>query len=172
MSSVLYLHKAIYQRWQSSGLDGFVKAYWSNDNRSRFITLNDTDAAPGTPFPYCVYKQSATQVVDRMSQAPETIGTPAINRNILLVPWTFQIHAENIVSTEGPMSAKAVVQLVSEQILRYFGGHPEFKAEKFDLAVGCHVQSLVLGSYGGKTSDLTYEWNMQYGMVIDVPVAI
>ena len=49
------LDAAVAQRWEAAGLDGYFKAFWPAIKRGRFHVLNDQEARPETPFPYCIY---------------------------------------------------------------------------------------------------------------------
>lgn len=159
------IHRAVTREWFATNLDWLFKQRWAEVDRAAYTSLNDGEAAPGTPFPFCIFSQSAGIVTDRMSG--HTLHEGHIIQD---VPWSFRIHAGDS-PTE---TAKEVSLLLAEHVLRIYGGHPDPantpRALGFDSGALVCIQYLT--DYGMRTGDTTYQWAIEYRIRIDQPIAI
>lgn len=51
------IDEGIAARWDASGLDATFRAEW-DDSQADYQPLNDEEARPQTPTPYCVYEKA------------------------------------------------------------------------------------------------------------------
>jgi len=160
------LHKAIKTAWTTAGLDGSFKAYWALADRSLHITLNDGEASPGIPFPYCVYEITSGSVTDRMS------GDGTENKNYMVqdVPVTFKIFT----SQYGTSSAKAVAVALAEKVIETFGGHPSATVRPIQLVMDDygHLLTQYQTDFGMRLGDEEHLWTIQYIVRLDMPVIV
>lgn len=158
------LEKAIKTAWESTGLNTLFEGYWSGGDRSNFESLNDTEAAPGTPFPYCVFETTAASVVGRMS------GTDCLKYQTVDVPWTFKIYAKQTNS----YSAKTVAITLAEQVLKYFGGHPNPANTPISLEMDNNGFLIVQWErdFGMPKGEEEYLWVIEYTIKLDMPIAV
>ena len=61
------IHRAISENWDDYDLDIQFSDFWAEGLDAEFIVLNDEEAAPNQPFPYCVYSIGNVSTVTRMS---------------------------------------------------------------------------------------------------------
>src|SRR3990167_4546854 len=97
------LHQAIVTVWEASTLNTQFKAYWPAANQSEFAVLNDQEASPAQPFPYCVFNQDQGSTTGRMTGAA-TAGRIEIHE----IPWEFHVHAK------AHTSAKSAKKIAAE----------------------------------------------------------
>ena len=157
--------KAVNDLWDSSGLDTVFTALWEAGMTDHFEALNDGEAAPRQPFPYCVSEQGPTVVESRMSSV-ETNS----KRHIHDVPWTFRIHAAVI--DGDARDAKEIAGDMAEQLMQVFGGHPTVSPTDLVLANGNFLISQYQTDYPVRESDDVFQWIVSYIFRLDVPVAV
>lgn len=155
--------KAVETLWESSELGDTFEGYWSESQRERYVTLNEGEAAPGTPFPYAVYREEAIEVTGRMSST-----TADRKRHIREVPWVFEIHAQQT-AVKG---AKQLASELAEEVLKVFGGHPTRKPSSLNLDTGNFLVAQYVTDHGERTGDDTHVWTVRYNLKLDVPVAV
>jgi len=159
------LHRAIQSAWIAQGLDALFSGYWALADRSLYITLNDAEASPGTPFPYCVFEIPAGTVTDRMSGVEE-------NQNYMVkdVPVNFKIFT----SQYGVTTAKLVADALAEKVLEVFGGHPSAAARpvELDMTNYGHLLTQYQTDFGVRLGDGEYLWTIQYIVRLDMPVIV
>lgn len=161
-SGSAHIHAAIATAWDNYGIDDEFTQYWTTQQKQRFLSLNDGEAAPGQPFPYCVFEQPAGTVSSRMS------GCTWTEKHIIHdVPWTFRVHASAI----DARSAKDVAASLVDMIMWRFGGHPTKSPSVVTLAAGQIANIQYQTDYGVRTGDDEYQWNVVYLITADVPVA-
>lgn len=103
------IHNAISQRWTDAGLDASFRAEWTDPTDTAHQPLNDMEARPNTPPPYCVFEV----------ELPVTIGhsTAAANSGreckYVRIGVTFTIYAKRQTDGEsGKSVANRLLQLV------------------------------------------------------------
>ncbi len=157
------LHKAVAALWVSTGLNASFNQYWEVANRTVFTVLNDGQAAPQQPTPYCVFEQSAGSTTARMS------GVGTINQEIRDIPWKFRIHAQLI---DGDLrTAKEIAADLAELVLKVFGGHPDTPPQDLTLTNGNFLITQYQSDFGLRTDDDSHQWTIDYLFRLDVPVA-
>lgn len=159
------LHKAIASLWSSSGLDATFKALWdSGVAESEWLSLNDQEAYPKQPFPYCVFEQSPGSTTDRMSGGTDSL------QEIRDIPWDFRVHARAIDGDS--RTAKEIAADLNEEIMKVFGGHPTESPTDLILDNGNFLIAQYQNDYGVRTGDSEYMWIVSYVFRLDVPVAV
>lgn len=149
MSGSTSLQAAIATIWEASGLNAAFQAYWSVANRSLFMTLNDGEAAPGTPFPYCVFKATRPNVRQRMTLSGKQ------SRQIVDQPVEFVIHAKQT----DTLSGKEVAGTLMVAVLKHYGGHET--VEPYDLSFRA-LQTQYQGDWSEQEADDIWAWHIEY----------
>jgi hypothetical protein len=104
------LEAAIVSCWEEQGLDAAFKAYWSEANKAKFLTLSDTEARSGTPWPYCVFKAERPNALGHSSG---TSGNTT-ERRYINVPVQLDIRAKGISGgSDGKTIAVTLAKLVA-----------------------------------------------------------
>jgi len=155
------VHEAVATAWDSADLDDLFTAYWGGDDSDDFLVLNDQEAAPEQPFPYCIFNQEEPIVVNRMS------GTLSARREVRDIIWEFRVYAKTVDST----AAKDVAGALAEEIMKVFGGHPTETPSALSLDTGQHLITQYLTDYGMRLGDSEHYWLVRYLFRVDVPVA-
>jgi hypothetical protein len=158
------VHKAVASLWISSGLNTLFQAYWAVADRSLYTSLNDGEAAPGTPFPYAVFTARASNIKTRMSG-----DGAASKQHINDQPWTFEVY----VGPNGSYSAKEFASLMVEEVMKVFGGHPTQSPSAFPALD--HGQVLIVqyqNDWGEREDDDVHKWTVEYNIRTDVPVVV
>ena len=162
----LDLDKAIGTIWSADGdLDSAFKQLWAETDRNKHVVLHDEEAAPGTPFPYCVIDVQKPSVKTRMSG-----HTKYEKHEIRDVPVEFRIHAKYI-SSSGK-TAKEIAGELADLVLAYFGGHPTIVPKVASLEYGNCLIIQYQSHYGNRTGDDEYQMTINYLFRLDVPVMI
>lgn len=162
-------HKAITAIWIASGLDAKFNTRWASANQSKFTVLNDTEASPSQPFPYCVFEDHGQTVTERCSGGSADANTEGRETRDGL--WAFRVHARD----DGTNSAKVIASLLAEEIMKVFGGHPSVTP----------MAAIVMLDHGGilqsqyqteipirEESRENYSWTVSYKFTLDVPVTL
>jgi hypothetical protein len=160
------LHTAIETKWVASGLDDKFKAFWdSSIDDDNFTVLNDSEASPHQPFPYCIFSTNKPQTKTRMSSS--STGKLEL-RNVQL---QFRIWSDKV-KTDA-RSAKQIAAYLAEEVMKVFGGHPTVPSTDMELSNGGICQSQFGIDYGVRDDNLyKYCWTIEYNLLLDIPVAI
>lgn len=160
------LHEAIKTVWDASTLNASFEALYDDDvDDSEFTPLNDQEAAPGQPNPYCVFQVLTGSTTSRMSSV--NVG---FNREIHDIPCEFRVHARQI-DGDSRSSKKIAADLVAE-IMKVFGGHPTVSPTDLSLDNGNFLISQYQNDLGIRTDEKNYQWTVTYLFRLDVPVAV
>lgn len=89
MSSV-NIDSAIALRWKQRNLNSLFKQFWTNPAETAFHPLNDTEARPLTPMPYCVYEKGTAV---RTGNSTGRDCEPANLIEYWQQPVSFRLHA-------------------------------------------------------------------------------
>lgn len=163
IASIMGLHKAVRALWDSSDLDDSFTQFWTATEITQFMALNETEAAPGQPFPYVVFECSPGIVVSRMSKTRDSIW------EVQRVPWSFKVLARKI--DGDARSPKEIANELMEDILAVFGGHPVTPPTSPTLDYGNFLLSTLTSVVGNRVGDDEYQLTISYSFLIDVPVA-
>lgn len=159
------LHKAVNVIWDTQGLDWVFKVNWDLSDRDEFSSLNDQEAPPGQPFPYCIFQQSTVSSIIRMSG-----HTTNEKHEVRDIPWSFRVHSRQIVGNDS--TAKELAADLIEKISMRFGGHPEVAPKQLTLDNGFVLLVQYQSDFGVETGDEEYSWILNYIIKTDTPVAI
>ena len=158
------IHKAVAALWESSGLNTLFQSYWSTADRSLHASLNDGEASPGIPYPYCVFSGGKPNVRSRMS--PTTLSSA--NRQEVEHPWTFDVYAKQTPTK----SAKELASDLAAEILEVFGGHPTEEPSDLSLDNGWVLNCQYQNDWGERQDDQVHKWTVEYNIRADVPSMI
>lgn len=157
------LAKALNVMWDASTLDDAFKALWDDPTSTEFEVLNEGEASPGQPFPYCVFGIVGGLTTNRMS------GGAAALREIRDVPLTFNIHA-SVVDGDS-RTAKEIAAYLAEEVMKVFGGHPTTSPTALSLDNGKSLPTQYQTDWSVRTDDEEYQHIISYLLRADVPVA-
>ncbi len=161
------LHKAINTVWDDESLDSQFTALWpSSVDADEFQVLNDTEAGPAQPMPYCVFEVAPGEIVERMS------GHGNTKRVIRDVEVEFRVHARKISGDD--RTAKEIAADLAEEVMKVYGGHPDPDNTPVvpTLDNGNFLIAQYQSDFGIRTGDNEHMWTVQYLCRLDVPVAI
>jgi len=156
------LHEAINEAWDASTLDADFEALWAAGESDDFEVLNDGEAAPEQPFPYCVFEQTAGTVEARMSADATT------KRQIRDIPWRFAVYAKKV-SGDG-RTAKKIAADLAEKVMKVFGGHPTTSPDPLTLDDANHLITQYVSDFGVRLDDEVHSWTIDYLFRLDVLV--
>ena len=159
------VHKAVNIIWDTQGLDWVFKVNWKLSDRDEFNSLNDQEAPPGQPFPYCIFQQSVGSVVTRMSG-----HSTNEKHEIRDIPWSFRVHSRQIEGNDS--TVKELAADLIESIVMRFGGSPTVAPKQLTLDNGFVLLVQLQSDFGIVTGDEEYSWILNYIIKTDVPVAI
>jgi hypothetical protein len=160
---------AINTVWDSSTLDAQFKALWAADVvQSQYTVLNDQEASPEQPFPYCVLE---VIIKPRSISRSSGVNSIKINRKIQEFLITFHVHADKV---EGDTrSSKAIASHLAEEVMKVFGGHPTVAPTvDLELSHGDGVSMTLQTDYALRTQLYRYDWVVSYIFRADIPVCM
>lgn len=157
------LDRGLASFWSSYGLDWACKQHWHESLRDHFTALNDTSAAPETPFPYCTFQFGESE-----PNARSTGLTPGQKREYRDVPLEIVIFAKQLPT--GSLSGKAIAAQVAEKIMEQLGGHPTARPNRLTLAHSHHLLTKLMSHYGLSEEEDCYTYTLNYSLKIDSPV--
>lgn len=102
------LDRAINARWDDRGLDARFRDYQQDVDAVEYEPLNDTEARPTPPGPYCVYEKGTPTVLGHSGGT-----TPTTERQYLRVPLQFTIHAKSTATASGKEIVTTLAKLVA-----------------------------------------------------------
>lgn len=152
------LHAAVGTLWQSAGIDDVFRSYWDPSEKDSFVSLNDTQAAPKQPFPYCVFVISGGDVTTRMTGHVKDEVHQI--RDVLL---TFTVYAKSVSN----YSAKELAALLAQTIMAAFGGHPTETPQSLSITYGEVLLVQYTDDFGTKLGDDEYSWLVNYNLRVD-----
>lgn len=157
------IHKALARAWSQQGLDTLFQSYWSPADHTKYITLNEGEAAPGTPFPYGVVEQVPYTDNMRMS------GGVAFSKNIIRrVPFLFHIYATATLT----QSAKQVAERLLSEVTGVYGGHPTKTPTQLTLDHGNVLNCQYQNDYSVREGDTEHRWVIEYILTVDAPYSV
>lgn len=155
------IEKAVQVVWENH-LHSLFQAFWGSDTEHE--SLEDDEAEPGHPHPYCVYELRSQSTISRMTSAAST-G----RREIRNVPLAFKIHSKQLSSSS--LSSKQLAADLAAEVMGIYGGHPTVVPKTLTLDNGCVLQLQYQNDFGLKTGDTEHVWQIDYIVTADVPVA-
>ncbi len=160
------IHKTVNTVWDASTLNAsFLALRDASVNDDEFPVLNDQEATPEEPFPYCVFEITSSSTTDRMSGIGSTI------REIRDVSFNFHVHTREIDGDS--RTAKEIAAALAEEVMKVFGGHPVVAATDLVLDNGNFLISEWQNDFGVRLGkDDEYRWDVMYIFRIDVPLAV
>jgi len=160
------LLKAVNTVWDASNLNAAFKALWDSGFMSAdWEVLQDGEAQPGQPWPYCVIDQTGTSTVARMSKSGSD------KWEVRDTQVTLHVHCKSVSGNSN--TGKELAGGLIEAIMEVFGGHPtEAPTGSLELDNGNHLITQYLNDYCIRNGDDEYEWVLTYNFRLDVPVAV
>jgi len=159
------LDKAINAVWDASTLDTLFQALHKSDvSASQWSILNNDEASPKQPFPYCVYSLRPSATTTRMSAKAGFLW------EIRDIVCEFRVHARKV--SGDSRSAKQIAAYLVEEIMKIFGGHPTQAPTDLELDNGNFLITEYQNDMGLRTGESEYQWGVTYLFRLDVPVAV
>lgn len=146
--------EGIAARWKSSNLDAVFRAEWDAGNDG-YLPLNDEEARPETPFPYCVYEKGEPDIVQHHTGA----ASGADHQQIQRIPVQFTIHAKSTASESGKQIAK---RMAVEVITAFDPG-----TDSLTMTPDCHIITYRGPDFDVRTGDEEWAWVILYDLLID-----
>lgn len=163
MTATTDLHRAIVAVWNDN-LDEVFKTYWAEADKSVYLTLNEGEASPGTPAPYCIFEQTSSTFVNRMSGTESAAESKRMLGEYLI---TFRIHTTALTTTE--QTAKEIAADLLDALMQSYGGHPT-ATPKRELMCEYNVLNMQYrNDYSMRTGDNEHLWTIEYAATLDVP---
>ena len=153
------LGKAITNAWYTEGIDDAFKALWSPTDTSRYLSLNDDGAAPGTPQPYCVWEQIQGSVLSRMT------GPPNAKYVMREVPIRFTVHAQPY--TPSNLSSKEIAATLGQRILKVYGGHDTQAPSTLEFDSGGLINFQFQNDLFIRTGEDEHAYQIDYLAIVD-----
>lgn len=163
--SLADFNRGLVTLWNSTGLNNAFKAFWSGASLTEFKALEDQEARPGQPWPYCVVMINTPSTITRMS-GRETAKQRFETRELDV---EFRVHAREMTGID--KSAKTIASELVEEILKVFGGHPTEEPQTVEMTHGAVLQATYLNDVALRDGDNEYHWIVRYQFTLDVPVA-
>lgn len=159
------LHNALVNRWANGGLSTLFESYWAEDAIGEYTVLNDGEAGPNQPWPYCVYVLSESKPTIRMT-GPE-------NQNWEVRDTSLEFHIFALaIGSEG---AKEVAARLAERVMARFGGHPTEHPAPVEVVGGDILIMKFMGEFGVRAeksgSEEEWKWIVKYQIRQDVQSA-
>jgi len=168
MMNQVDIEKGLVRVWDDEALDAHFSQYWTTGQSDEFLLLNDTEAPGGQPFPYCNFSVSSGATTSRSSAA--TTGRANVRiQEIRQHPIQFQIYARNIINVG---NAKRVAAAMAEEVMRVYGGHPEYSPKVWDLDHGGILLCQYQNDFGARMPEDEHLWTINYQLTADVPVSV
>ena len=158
------LMKAVETVWSEYTLDSTFKNWWTESQRSSYLTLHDQEALAGQPMPYCVVQEEASNTQGRMSSRNKTGRFET--RDVI---YQFNVHARQFAGID--KGAKDIARELAEEIIKFYGGHPTVQPKQLILDNGDVLLAQYQTDYPVRTGDEEYQWIIRYLFRLDVPVA-
>lgn len=162
-AATIEIHEAVAAAWIAWGLDDLFKSYWSDADKLTYPTLNENEATPGQPHPYCVYEMPANVVENRMTGRVHNQQLQIRNN-----PLLFHVFARPF----GSGSAKEIAANLADRIMQDFGGHPTAQPKEMTLSNGGVILQQYQDDYSLREGDNEYSWTIEYNIKADVPVRL
>jgi hypothetical protein len=156
------LDEAIHALWSDNDLDDFFTDLWPVADVATYPVLQEDEATPGQPFPYCVLGQRTVNVKTRMSDGVRS------KRESRLVLLQFRVFAKEV--TGDSRSAKKIAADLAAEIMKIWGGHPTTTPQSMELSNGTVPLCQYDSDYGVLADDDKYTWHINYKVLTDVPV--
>ena len=163
------IDSAIATRWRQKNLNALFRQFWTNPAESAYWPLNDTEARPNTPMPYCVYEK----------------GTPIRNGNStgrecepenLIEYWqqsiTFRLHAAT--KTTGPHANRTGKDILREIIGQGYpdgygvlGAFDDFAGRLTMGGNDTHSHTETGGDFHTREDDDVWVWVLQFDIFFE-----
>jgi hypothetical protein len=150
--------------WQSSDLDAkFRELFPAADAgvQGQFLTLEDTTAPPGQPWPYCIYELSGPRTSARMSGA-----SGGLRNEIHDYPIKLSIYARPIENDS--RSEKEIAAALAALVMGVYGGHPNVIPQALSLDNGGTLPVIYQNDAGVRVGDDEYLWMVNYLIRADI----
>ncbi len=162
------LQKAIFARWAAtdpyvsaiatSSLDTLFKAEWAVADRTKYLSLNDAKARPGTPFPYCV--ASIGQDVTRGRASGR--GNAWTETRFAVTQVQFTIHAANTTSED----SKTICQRMAALVAAAFAAST-LMMWSIDVDKICKIEVVGDQAIREDEEDVNWSWVLLYEIMLE-----
>lgn len=147
-------HEGVVKRWNDSGLNAKFKAYWRNPQNVEYQILQDQEAKPTPPGPYCVYEIGEPVPVAHMTGRKKAHTENQLQN----VPFQLRIHASE---ANGKSGKKVAIELAKHVVAA-------FDDQFLDFGYDTHVNTTKEVDFGTHEDDNEYLWVIPYLWLVDV----
>jgi hypothetical protein len=147
------LDEGIAARWEAQGLDATFRAEWPAGNTG-YAPLNDGEARPETPQPYCIYEKSQPLIVGHHTGA---VGGEA--QQLQQIEVQFTVHAKSTNNESGKAIAKRMMTAI---MTAYDPG-----TTKLSILPDCHIVVYRGADFHVREGDEEWAWTVLYEFLID-----
>jgi len=148
------IDEGIAAKWESAGLDTTFKNEWPAGNGA-YQPLNDQEARPETPTPYCIYEKFDPIIIGHHTGSRSGSEHQQIQR----IPVQFRIHAKTTSSESGKAIAKRMATAVMEA---YDPGN-----DRISIDPDCHLVVYRGPDFHTRLGDEEWVWVCMYDFLID-----
>ena len=148
------IDEGVIRRWELENLDAEFRAYWSDPSAMQYSPLNDGEARPTPPGPYCVYEKQIP-IVEGHDSGRSSATTNQSQR----VTVQFTIHAKSTAA----LSGKAIAKALAEKVCAAFD--PD--RGPLDIAPDSLVETIRGADWHIREGDQEWAWVVTYDYVID-----
>jgi hypothetical protein len=137
-------------------LNETFRNYWPDPLAVEYEPLNDGEARPVPPGPYCVYEKLPPSIVAHMSGADVSRADTENQFQSILVQ--FRIHAKSTATKSGKTIAKELAEFVSEAF---------DPGNVLVMENDRHVNTIRGVDFPVREGDTEWAWVLQYDVRID-----
>jgi len=160
------LESEIVRLWNESTINDQFKSYWNAPVPGDFAVLNDGDAAPSQPFPYCVFNEESDMIVGKMSGRDNDSVGRFETRDIR---FSFRIFTRQLVGIN--KSSKTLASELAIEVIKIYGGHPTVLPATLSLTHGSVLQVTLENDWHARVDERNSLWFLSYLFRLDSPVS-
>lgn len=152
------VHAGLASFW-AAYLDETFKDYWAVEDRTLYLTLNDTNAHPNNAWPYCVYQLEGGTIISRC----------AAGKYFKRVQQRYQLILNVHTQDAGGVDAKTIGIQLADAIMQKLGGHRAVAPETFIVPNAEVINVILMSEYGmpPEGGQDEYMWRLNYTLDID-----
>ena len=163
------IDQAIAPRWRQKNCNALFKQFWTNPAESKFHPLNDTEARPLTPMPYCVYEKG-TPIANGRSTGSQC--EPENEVEYWILPVTFRLHAATPASGPhfGRTGKDILREIIGQSYPDGYGILGAFDDYSGNLNLGGndrHSQTITGADFHTREDDDVWVWVLQFDIYFE-----
>ena len=152
------LDEAVESHWNKHQLDADFRRKWSNPTATTYQPVDDGQARPSPPGPYCVFTSETPTIVARMT------GTRSGETRVIVSwPFTFAVHAKSTASESG----KEISQWLARKVAEAFDPN-----QPVEIDGAAHVQTERGPDWPRREGDDETVWTLRFRWLVDASIRI